>query len=156
MIPLQHIHPMLVHFPIVFVFVLAIFDTIATLRGHQITRRNIVGNISTSVAVLAALFAVATYFFGDIALEIAESNGFSSEVAEIHEALGLAVAVTLSLWAIVRVGLWWSNARIGRAFSAIFPAAGIAAAVLVGITAYFGGELVFGLGVNVARAAVGG
>ena len=55
MIPVQHIHPMLVHFPIVIIFALAAFDLIATMRGHCVTGRTTAGNISTSLAVFAAV-----------------------------------------------------------------------------------------------------
>ena len=102
MIPIQHIHPMLVHFPIVLVFALGLFDLAATIRGASVTGRTAVGNVSTSIAVLAALAAAAAYYFGGLALTFAEDSGFSSEVAETHESLGQMVAVGLAIWAVVR------------------------------------------------------
>jgi len=149
----QHIHPMLVHFPIVFVFVLAAFDLAATARGYSVTGRNSVGNVSTGLAILAAASAVAAYFFGDVALSIAEDRGFSSQVAEIHEGLGMSVAAVLSVWAVIRAALWFYDARIRGIASAVFPLAAAGAAGLVATTAYYGGQLVFDLGVNVAKAA---
>ena len=88
MIPLQHIHPMLVHFPIVFFLSLAAFDVIATVRGADVTGRSTAGTVSFTLALLAGLSAVATYIFGDIALGVAKSGGFQSSIAEIHEGLG--------------------------------------------------------------------
>jgi len=149
----QHIHPMLVHFPIVFVFVLAAFDLAATVRGYSVTGRNSVGNVSTGLAIMAAASAVAAYFFGDMALSIAEDKGFSSQVAEIHEGLGMSVAAVLSAWAVIRAALWFFDARIRGIAAAIFPLAAAGAASLVATTAYYGGQLVFDLGVNVAKAA---
>jgi uncharacterized membrane protein len=88
MIPLQHIHPMLVHFPIVFFLCLSAFDMIAWLRGVTFTGRSVAGTVSVGLAALAGLSAIATYAFGAVALTIAESGGFHNDVAEIHEGLG--------------------------------------------------------------------
>lgn len=155
MLSLEHIHPMLVHFPIVFFLTLAVVDTIATLRGAPVTGRTSLGNASTGLAVLAALFAIATYLFGDMALEFAESNGFSSEIAEVHEHLGMATAAAFTVWAIVRLVAWWRNARWrgGGAFGLVLVE--LAGAALVIATAFYGGQLVFGLGVNVKQAMSG-
>lgn len=152
MLSLEHIHPMLVHFPIVFFLTLAVVDTIATLRGAPVTGRSGLGHASTGLAVLAALFAVASFLFGDMALEFAESNGFSSEVAEMHEHLGMASAAAFAVWAVVRLIAWWRNAswRGSRAFGLVLVE--LAGAVLVVATAYYGGQLVYGLGVNVKQA----
>jgi uncharacterized membrane protein len=156
MIPVQHIHPMLVHFPIVFVFVLAAFDLVATVRGASVTGRTTSGNISTGLVVASAVFAVLTYFFGGMALDYAEAGGFSSDVAEIHEGLGEAVAIGFSIWALVRAGLWYRDTRLSGAASITMPLVAIAGAGLVTATAYYGGQLVYELGVNVARVASAG
>jgi uncharacterized membrane protein len=156
MIPVQHIHPMIVHFPIVLIFLLAAFDLIAVARGHQVSGRTTAGNISTSIAVLAAISALAAMAFGGMALDFAESGGFSSDVAEIHESLGTSVAIVLSVWALVRAVLWWGNWNIRGAFAAVFPLAAIVGAGLVVATAYYGGQLVFDLGVNVVKVASAG
>lgn len=156
MVPIQHIHPMIVHFPIVLVFILAAFDLIATARGASVTGRTAVGNVSTGLAVLAGLSAVVAYYFGGLALDFAESGGFSSEVAEIHEGLGETVAIVLAVYAVIRSVLWFRDVRIVRPIGFVFPVLAIAAAGLVTVTASYGGKLVFDLGVNVAKAATGG
>ena len=61
MIPLQHIHPMLVHFPIVFFLTLAAFDVIAAFRGTEIGGRSRAGTISFGLALLAGLSAIAAF-----------------------------------------------------------------------------------------------
>jgi len=154
MIPLQHIHPILVHFPIVFMLTLAVFDVVAIARGASVTQRTAAGNVSTGLAVLAAVFAVVTFFFGDIALGIAESGGFSSDVAEIHEGLGTFTAVAFGVWGALRAFVWWRNMSIGGVFRALVPVAEVVGAVLVTATAFYGGQLVYDLGVNVAQAAM--
>lgn len=154
MVPVQHIHPMLVHFPIVLILFLAAFDVVATFRGHTVTGRTVAGNISTGLAVLTGLFAIATYVFGGMALTFAEAGGFHSDVAEIHEKLGEVVAIVTSIYALLRAGLWIKDYRIKGIASFAFPIIGLAGSVLVAATAYFGGQLVYELGVNVAKVAM--
>ncbi len=154
MIPVQHIHPMLVHFPIVLIFLLTAFDLFATIFGRSVTGRTAVGNISTSVAVLTAIFAIATFFFGGMALDFAEASGFHSDVAETHESLGEMVAIATSIYAAIRAGLWLRDIRVTGLPSMIFPVAAIACSLLVTATAYYGGQLVYDLGVNVQKIAM--
>ncbi|HKP24741.1 MAG TPA: DUF2231 domain-containing protein [Dongiaceae bacterium] len=155
MLSLEHVHPMLVHFPIVFFLTLAVVDTIATLRGAPVTGRTGLGHASTGLAVLAALFAIASFMFGDMALEFAESKGFASDTAELHEHLGMASAAAFTVWAVVRLVTWWRNAtwRGGGAFGLVLVE--LAGAVLIMTTAYYGGQLVYDLGVNVKQAMAG-
>ncbi|MEQ1771533.1 MAG: DUF2231 domain-containing protein [Devosia sp.] len=155
MIPIQHIHPMLVHFPIVLIILLAGAEMVAVALGRDVSGRTPMGNLAVVMLLLAALAAIAAFFMGDMALTIAENGGFESDVAEIHEALGKAVAISVSIWALVRAGLWWRDVRIERPWAFVFPAVSIAGAALVIWTAYYGGQLVFDLGVNVAHAAAG-
>lgn len=152
---IQHVHPILVHFPIVLIYTLVVIDLIALGSRNAVTARSGVGTISTFVAVTAGLFAVATWFFGGMALDYAEAAGFSSEVAEIHESLGTISAFTFLSWGLVRLALWVRNRELGTLALAI-PAIEIAGAALVTVTGYYGGQLVYDLGVNVAKAAVGG
>ncbi len=153
MLSVQHVHPMLVHFPIVLVLLLALLDVGATLRGVPVTGRSPAGNASTGLAVLLGIFAVVAYMFGDMALEFAEEGGFSSEVAEVHEHLGMAAAAAFAVWAIIRAVTWWRNARLPGALVSVVELVG---AALVMVTAFYGGQLVFNLGVNVAAPVAAG
>ena len=154
MIPVQHIHPMLVHFPIVLIFLLAVFDLISALRGNSISGRTVAGNISAALAVMTGIFAVATFYFGGMALDVAEAGGFHSDIAEIHESLGSAVAIAAGLYALIRAGLWLRDVRLKGALNLMFPVAAVFGAVMVTATAYYGGQLVYELGVNVSKIAM--
>lgn len=151
--PIQHIHPMLVHFPIVLIMLLAAFDIVATMFGQTVTGRTTIGTLSTLLAVSVAVFSALTFQFGDLALSFAESHGFSSDVAEIHESLGESVMWASAIYALIRVVLWWRDIQFTGGLRLMFPAAAIAASVLVTVTAYYGGQLVYDLGVNVASIA---
>ena len=155
-VPIAHIHPMLVHFPIVFFLTLAAFDVVAALTAREFAGRSIGGTIAASLAVLAGLSAVATWAFGHLALETAEAGGFHSPVAETHEALGGLTTIAFVAWAAVRGFLWWRDIRPTGRLKAALPAIEILGVLLVTATAYYGGQLVYGLGVNVARVATGG
>ena len=154
--PIQHIHPMLVHFPIVLVYLLAAFELVATLMGRTVTGRTASGNVATGLAILSGISAVAAFYFGGVALDYAEAGGFSSDIAEIHEGLGEKVAIVLGIWAMIRAALWWFKVEIKAPLAFVFPLVAIATALLVTFTAYYGGQLVFDLGVNVTKAAVTG
>ena len=151
--PIQHIHPNLVHFPIVFILTLAVLDVIATARGNIVTGRGALGNVSSGLAILAGGFAIVTYVFGGIALDIAESGGFHSDIAEMHEGLSEFSAFAFAIWAVIRLILWWRDVRMNRALSGIVSLVEIVGAGLVIATAYYGGQLVYDLGVIVAHAA---
>jgi uncharacterized membrane protein len=120
-----------------------------------VTGRGGIGNVSTGLALLAGLFAIVTYIFGDMALEFAEAGGFHSDVAEIHESLGEATAAAFAIWAIVRIVAWWRNAKLRGCSAILLSLVELSGAGVVMATAYFGGQLVYDLGVNVAQASAG-
>jgi uncharacterized membrane protein len=151
MIPVQHIHPMIVHFPIVFIFCLAAFDVLATFSGRSVAGRSVAANISTSLSALAAASAVVAMIFGGMALDFAESSGFHSEIAEMHEGLGETTAIVLSIWAVIRLFFWWRNKSVSGPLAYVFPLVAVLCVCLVTATAFYGGQLVFDLGVNVTK-----
>ncbi|RUW27765.1 hypothetical protein EN858_01415 [Mesorhizobium sp. M4B.F.Ca.ET.215.01.1.1] len=155
MIAIQHIHPILVHFPIVLIYTLVVLDLVALASSNAVTRRSGVGTISTFVALAAGVFATGTWFYGGLALDHAEAAGFSSAIAETHESPGGITAFALLTWGVVRFALWVRNRELGSLAIAV-PVIEVAGAALVTVTAYYGGLLVYDLGVNVARAATGG
>jgi uncharacterized membrane protein len=151
----QHIHPILVHFPIALIYTLVAIDLAALAGGNAVTRKSGTGTISTFLALSAGLFAMGTWFFGGLALDHAEAAGFSSNIAEIHESLGGITAFAFLIWGLVRLALWMRNREI-RVLKIAIPLIEIGGAVLVTATAYYGGLLVYELGVNVAKAAIAG
>jgi len=155
MIALEHIHPMIVHFPIVFFLTLATFDIVAVVRRVDVTGRTSTGNVSVGLAVLAALAAAVAAGFGDVALDIARSHGLKSSIAETHERLGGLTAVIFVIWAVARGVLWWRDIRLAGGSSMAVPIIEVVGTGLVMLTAYYGGVLVFDFGVNVTRAAGG-
>jgi len=152
MISIAHIHPSVVHFPIVFFLTLAAFDALAAVRGTSLAGRSGAANMSAGLALLAGLSAIVAFGFGDIAYDIARDAGFPEARLETHEALGTWMAILLLAWAVARSYLWWRGSALVDRYKMAVVGLEIAGAVLIIATAYFGGQLVYNLGVNVARA----
>ena len=150
MIPLEHIHPMLVHFPIVFFMAVLALDFIIVASGRDLAARGPLAGLALIVLWLGVAAAAATAFFGDAALDIAAARGFSQAALERHEGLGWTTLLVFAGIAVLRLIVWWRRIpfRGGRGWLA--AAVTLAGVVVLVITAYRGGELVYQLGVNVA------
>lgn len=152
MIPIEQFHPLVVHFPIVFFLSLAALDTFALFRNTPIGGRGGVANLSAGLAVLAGLAAVAAYSFGDAALDVAEASGIIEGRLGTHELLGTTTAIALAVWGLARAFIWWRQLPVskGRAWGMVFME--LAFSILIITTAYYGGQLVYEFGVNVASS----
>jgi uncharacterized membrane protein len=155
MLPIAQLHPIAVHFPIVFFLTLAAFDTVALVRGAAISGRSCTASISAGLAVLSGLSAILTYFSGDLAYDVAVSSGVAAAALETHESVGTWTAIFIVIWSLPRSYAWWREVSIegGRKTAAVVIE--IAGSLLIVVAAYFGGQLVYELGVNVTRAAGG-
>ena len=153
MLSIEQIHPMVVHFPIVLLLGLAAFDTIGLASGGRFDGRSCIANLSAGLAVLAGLSAGVAYVFGDIAFDSAIAKGIVESRLELHETLGTVTAAVLVLWGLARAVLWWRGRTMGTGLRRAIVALEIAFSILVVTTAFYGGQLVYEFGVNVARAA---
>lgn len=155
MMSIEYIHPMVVHFPIVLAILVTLADAVALARGTAITGRGGYASFSAGLAVLAGATAALAAVFGDAAAEIAEGRGLAQaayEALETHEGLGFATAAMIGAWALIRAFLWWRGIELRGSRLFGFYALGTVAAILVVVTAYFGGHLVYDAGVNVVAA----
>ena len=155
MLPITQLHPIAVHFPVVFFLTLATFDAVTLLRRDEFFGRTCTANISAGLAMLAGLSAIAAYVFGDLAYDVAISSGYTVADLETHEALGTWTALFIVVWALLRGYIWWRGSPIEGRWKINAILIEIAGAILIVTTAYFGGHLVYELGVNVSRV-VGG
>jgi uncharacterized membrane protein len=150
MIPITEIHPMLVHFPIVLWMCAEVMAVIILLRGGDLSARQHWPLTAFYALLGGTLFACLAAFFGDIALDHAVAAGFPTHPLEIHQAFALTTLGIFGLHTILRLlAIWRRYALAGiRGWLAELP--GLIGIVLLIITAYFGGELVYHFGVNVA------
>jgi uncharacterized membrane protein len=149
MLPIEHFHPMLVHFPIVLIMLLLLTDATALVRGVPLSGHGGYAIVSAGLAVLAGVSAVLTALLGDVAAEIAIDGGVAKALIEPHEDLGFNTAIALGVWALVRAFLWWRGTELTgkRVLGVVGVEAVLCGMVLV--AAYFGGQLVYEHGVNV-------
>jgi len=150
MIDITHIHPMLVHFPIVLFLLAVAIDFWLLLKGGDLAAKTCLSTVGMSVLLLAAIAAIAAATFGDIALDKAVELGFDKAPLEQHEELGLT-----TLWILLGLSLWqgfarWRGLRLDGGRGWVFFAVSLLGVSTLLTAAYLGGELVYSLGVNVA------
>lgn len=147
--PLEHLHPMIVHFPIVLAL-LAICSDLWWLGSGRPESGLIRLQTGTVLLSLGAVMAVVAFALGDIAYDIAVTKGAPEAMLESHEGWGTTTTIVFAVAAALRALLWLRglDAKPAGRIAAILPTAVVAVMVLV--TAYFGGHLVYDLGVNVA------
>ncbi len=150
MIDITHIHPMLVHFPIVLFLVAVAIDFFVLMNKGDLASEDCLPSVGLSALILAALSAIAAAIFGDIALDKAVELGFDKAALEQHEELGfttLAILVGLALWQSFARS---RGIRLTASTGWLFFAVSLVGAGVLLATAYFGGGLVYSIGVNVA------
>jgi len=149
MIDITHIHPMLVHFPIVLFIAAAIIQLILIFKSEDIAERKCLQIAGITCLVLGLIFAFAAAFFGDIALDAAIDKGFTEMPLEEHKDLAGMTIVIFAILTVILLGAMWKRFRIQGAKGIIFTLASVVGLVLLINTAYQGGNLVYKEGVNV-------
>jgi len=148
-IDVVHIHPMLVHFPIV-LFLVAIAAQVLTLvGGGDLSERACLPSIGLGALGLGALGAVAAAVFGDIALDHAVELGFPRGPLETHQDLGLTTTWLFVALAVLQGLAWWRRIPLKAPRGWTFALVGVLGCAILLLTAYHGGNLVYRIGVNV-------
>ena len=150
MFSIELIHPMLVHFPIVFLITAVVLDILVLLTRKDLSARQGLPLVALAALLLGTLSAGLAAIFGDMALDKAVAKGFALEPLETHETLALITIAVFGFYSLLRLWAMWRKHRLAGGRGWIAVSLGIAGAVLLIITAYYGGELVYHLGVNVA------
>lgn len=150
-IPLEHIHPMIVHFPIVLALLALAFDLGWLVWGRGSPTALIRLRTGTVVLTLGAISAVVAFIFGDMAYDIAATRGVPTATLETHEGWGTTTMIAFLVVAALRLFLWWRKLDDKPWGVALAVLASAVIAVMVVITAWFGGHLVYDLGVNIAH-----
>jgi len=149
MIDLAHIHPMLVHFPIVLLLIVVAVDFVALRRNDDLAGNQTLPNIALVVLVIGALAAIAAASFGDIAMDEAIDKGFSKVSLEEHEDLGFTTMWIFIGLTVARLVAWRVHFSLTAWRGWTLFIAGVVGAGILLLTAYHGGHLVYELGVNV-------
>ena len=149
--PLEHIHPMVVHFPIVLALLALAFDLWWLVRRRATATPLIQLRTGTVVLALGAVAAVVAFMFGDMAYDIALTRGVGEATLETHEGWGTMTMLVFAASALVRLFLWWRRMDETPAGIASAIASSAVVSAMVVTTAYFGGHLVYDLGINVGH-----
>ena len=150
MVSIALIHPMLVHFPIVLLITAVVMDIIVLLIKKDLADRQCLALIALSTLLLGILSASVAAIFGDLALDKAVSLGFPNGPLETHETLALITIAVFSFHGLLRILAVWRRYPLRGIIGWISALPGMVGGVLLITAAYYGGELVYHLGVNVA------
>ncbi len=149
MFDIAHVHPMLVHFPIVLYLVAVGLQFLVLLRHGDLATNTCMANCAFAALLLAGLSAVVAALFGDIARDHAVTLGFASAPLERHAAFGISTMTYMLVLSAIHLAARWSHWMLGGARGYGMLAVAAVGIVLLIITAYHGGNLVYQIGVNV-------
>lgn len=152
MIAITDIHPMLVHFPIVFWISAEAIALVVLARGGDLSAHRQWPLTALYCLLAGIVFAVLAALFGDVALDHALAAGFAPGPLEIHETAALATILIFSLHAGLRLLAVWRRYPLKGPRGLMSELPGLAGLAGLLVTAYLGGGLVYHLGVNVAAA----
>lgn len=137
MFDINHLHPMIVHFPIALLIVGFLFDMISLL-----VKKDFFSRAGLTLLILGTVGVIAAYFSGDMAGDGITETGSLKQALETHEN-----AAQLTLWLMVgasllRIAFVWMKKYTGalRYIAFVVFLAGI---ISVARTGFYGGELVF-------------
>ena len=153
MIAIYLVHPMLVHFPIVLLITACAMDILVLSLKRDLTSRRCLSMIALSALLLGTLSAGLAAIFGDIALDRAISVGFPRGPLETHETFALITIAVFSVHCLLRLFALWRRVSLRGSLGWVSAIPGMVGVILLIVTAYYGGELVYHFGVNVAAAA---
>jgi uncharacterized membrane protein len=149
MIDIVHVHPMLVHFPIVLYLLAVGLQLLVLLRRGGLAANACLANTAFGALVLAAIAAAVAAFFGDIAFDHAVALGFPQQPLNVHANLGITTMSFMIALAVVHLAARWRRwPLVGGPGWLLWVVALVGVALLI-VTAYHGGNLVYQIGVNV-------
>ena len=137
MIDTQHLHPMIVHFPIALLIIGLLADAIGLFL-----KKDFFTKAGFYLLILGTLGVIAAYFSGNLAGEGVTEAGSLKQALETHED-----AAELSVWLMAAAALVRITFVIIKRYSGILKWTAFAL-FLIGVlsiarTGYYGGELVY-------------
>lgn len=152
MIPVELIHPMIVHFPLALFPAAIALDLWILARGGDLAARQPLPQIALVTYVMATLLALAAVLFGGIAFDAALARGFPEAALEAHEEVASWAFYIFAGITAIRLFVYFRRVSMTRLSGGAVALASVAAYAVMLLAAYRGGELVYSLGVNVAHA----
>lgn len=137
---LEHLHPMVVHFPIALLISAFIFET-----GYHLFKRE---SLHQTAIYIYGLAVCVTPFVVWTGLLEAERNHLNHPVLTLHRNFALVVC-WMSLISVP--GLWWIHKRSTKIFKLVFLILLAVLSACVVVTAFNGGRLVYEYGIGVEQ-----
>jgi uncharacterized membrane protein len=139
------LHPIIVHFPIALLTTAILFEIL-----ELALKRDVLREAATWLLGLGFLGGLVATVTGILAEEAAEESGVPESAIETHELFAFA---TLAVFATLLAIRWLQKKRRLPEFPGVFLAIGLVGVTLIGLTGYFGGDLVYRYGAGVERPA---
>ena len=141
---MPNLHPMIIHFPIALIFVVAICDLIGIMSG----KRSLI-QTANIISVFAALGAIAAVTTGLLAEDSAWLSETAHEIMETHEMFGFIFLGLIIVTAIFRLAI---GDKIYDRFKWIGLILALVGSSIVSYGGYLGGEMVYTHGAGVKEA----
>ena len=145
------VHPLIIHFPIALLLLALVFDVLFLIfRKHRW-----LNNSANALYILGGLGAVAAFFSGRQAADLAEIPAFVHTALSEHADLGLYTAWFFGIYGVFRLLGWWQQWYENVIVLVVSTVIGLGGAVLLFETAEHGAALVYryGIGVKAAETA---
>lgn len=139
------LHPLTVHFPIALLFTSVFFDLLGILTGKKHFSQT-----GWWLLILGLVGGAVAAGFGMWTEEQVEASGVPEGAVDRHEAFALT---TLAVFAALAVVRWRMRARWSPRDRVIYLIVAMVGLLLLGITGFYGGELVYRYGAGVESPA---
>jgi uncharacterized membrane protein len=138
-------HPLTVHFPIALLFTSVFFDLLGILTGNKQLSQT-----GWWLLILGLVGGAVAAGFGMWTEEQVEASGIPEAAVDRHEAFALT---TLAVFAALAVVRWRMRSRWSSQDRVIYVSVAMIGLLLLGITGFYGGELVYRYGAGVESPA---
>jgi uncharacterized membrane protein len=136
MFDLNHLHPMIVHFPVALIVVGFLLELLYLLFKKEFC----LTKAGFYLMILGTLGAIAAFLTGEFFTT--ELTGNAGQVQETHELFAIITMITMIIATLIRVYLFTKNKETTSLKWIVFSLYAVGA-MMVGITGFFGGSLVY-------------
>ncbi|HUJ79535.1 MAG TPA: DUF2231 domain-containing protein [Nitrospiria bacterium] len=135
------LHPLTVHFPIALLFTSVFFDLLGALTGNKNFKQT-----GWWLLILGLIGGTVAAGFGMWTEEQVEASGVPETAVDRHEAFAVTTIIVFAVLAVFR---WWMRERWSARDRVVYLSLAMIGLLLLGITGFYGGELVYRYGAGV-------
>jgi len=134
-------HPLVVHFPIALLFTSVFFDLLAIITENKNARQT-----AFWLLILGLIGGIVAAVFGFWIEEAVEATGVPELAVDRHETFAV---ITLIVFGILLFFRWWIRNRWSGRDRVIYLCGAMLGLLVLSITGFYGGELVYRYGAGV-------